>query len=257
MFKENITYLVKRTSFTPLSSRFPPYLGWVLGSVSTIKAAVELKKTFDQIAAAEKSGSLSVEEKRKLEESVAEKVGGDVAWFFVMFCVTCLRRSLILLVFCFRFLGHSDIIHGTHTHHPLTSSHDTLLTQTSPPLLKGAKLEIESVLRETCERVLSPDPSPAQGQGQGKGQGPSNHTGAAHVSREKLHMRAVALQIMGEVCLTLSFYLYRFFFHLLSTLLLLSVPRIRLLTRLITGIHGRTQRDRTAGGRPGVYQCGG
>lgn len=43
-------------------------------SVSTIKAAIELKQTFDQIATAEKSGSLSPDEKRKLEESAADKV---------------------------------------------------------------------------------------------------------------------------------------------------------------------------------------
>jgi hypothetical protein len=43
-------------------------------SVSTIRAAVDLKQTFDQISAAEKSGKLSPEEKRKLEESAAEKV---------------------------------------------------------------------------------------------------------------------------------------------------------------------------------------
>ncbi|KAJ7641393.1 X-domain of DnaJ-containing-domain-containing protein [Roridomyces roridus] len=43
-------------------------------------------------------------------------------------------------------------------------------------LFKGAKLEIESVLRETCERVLE-DPN---------------------VSRETSNLRAVALQILGE-----------------------------------------------------------
>ncbi|KAJ7641339.1 X-domain of DnaJ-containing-domain-containing protein, partial [Roridomyces roridus] len=43
-------------------------------------------------------------------------------------------------------------------------------------LFKGAKLEIESVLRETCERVLE-DPN---------------------VTREKSNLRAVALQILGE-----------------------------------------------------------
>jgi hypothetical protein len=67
---------------------------------------------------------------------------------------------------------------------------------------QGAKLEIESVLRETCDRVLSADP-PAQGQGQGQdqgqGQGQGYHAGRPTVSKEKLHMRAVALQIMGEV----------------------------------------------------------
>ncbi|RDB22331.1 DnaJ-like protein 1 [Hypsizygus marmoreus] len=43
-------------------------------------------------------------------------------------------------------------------------------------LFKGTKLEIESVLRETCDRVLE-DPS---------------------ISREKAELRAVALQILGE-----------------------------------------------------------
>ncbi|KAF8583662.1 DnaJ-domain-containing protein [Ramaria rubella] len=104
-------------------------------TMSTIRAAVELKQTFDQIATAEKSGSLSPEEKRKLEESAAEK--GIQALF------------------------------------------------------KGAKLEIESILRETCERVLSPGTVPSP-------QSPSSPPHHAPVSREKLHLRAVALQIMGE-----------------------------------------------------------
>ncbi|KAJ7714096.1 X-domain of DnaJ-containing-domain-containing protein [Mycena metata] len=43
-------------------------------------------------------------------------------------------------------------------------------------LFKGAKLEIESVLRETCERVLE-DPS---------------------ITREKANLRAVAMQMLGE-----------------------------------------------------------
>jgi len=46
-------------------------------------------------------------------------------------------------------------------------------------LFKGAKLEIESVLRETCDRVLS-DPS---------------------LQSSKLHLRAEALQILGEAYL--------------------------------------------------------
>ncbi|KIJ47798.1 hypothetical protein M422DRAFT_163506 [Sphaerobolus stellatus SS14] len=90
-------------------------------TVSTIRAAVDLKQTFDQIAAAEKAGNMSPEEKRKLEEAAAEK--------------------------------------GLQA------------------LFKGAKLEIESVLREVCERVLSPESAPP---------------------RRSLHLRAFALQIMGE-----------------------------------------------------------
>ena len=41
---------------------------------------------------------------------------------------------------------------------------------------KGTKLEVESILRETCERVLE-DPT---------------------ISREKAQLRAVALQMLGE-----------------------------------------------------------
>ena len=60
---------------------------------------------------------------------------------------------------------------------------------------QGAKLEIELVLRETCDRVLSAEPSPAPQSSQGR---PYSVDHAA-VSRGKLHMRAVALQIMGDV----------------------------------------------------------
>ena len=44
-----------------------------LYSVSTLRAAIELKSVFDQIQAAEKAGNLSSEEKKKLEEQAAEK----------------------------------------------------------------------------------------------------------------------------------------------------------------------------------------
>jgi len=39
----------------------------------TLHAAIELKAVFDQIQAAEKTGNLSPEEKRRLEEQAAEK----------------------------------------------------------------------------------------------------------------------------------------------------------------------------------------
>lgn len=87
---------------------------------STLKSAIELKSVFDQIQAAEKAGNLSPEEKKRLEESAAEK--------------------------------------GLQA------------------LFKGAKLEIESVLRETCDRVLA---NPA-------------------LSPKQLHLRALALQILGD-----------------------------------------------------------
>ncbi|KAF9445203.1 DnaJ-domain-containing protein [Macrolepiota fuliginosa MF-IS2] len=89
-------------------------------TVSTLRAAIELKGVFDQIQAAEKAGNLSPEEKRKLEEQAAEK--------------------------------------GLQA------------------LFKGTKLEVESVLREVCDRVLA-DPT---------------------ITRDKAQLRAVALQLLGE-----------------------------------------------------------
>ncbi len=107
--------------------------------VSTLRAAIELKGVFDQIQAAEKAGNLSPEEKRKLEEQAAEK--GLQALF---------KASLVPLSYC------------------------------PPPKLnlfkKGTKLEIESVLREVCDRILT-DPA---------------------VPRDKAQLRAVALQMLGE-----------------------------------------------------------
>ena len=45
----------------------------VTQSVSTLRAAIELKSVFDQIQAAEKAGNLTPEEKKRLEEQAAEK----------------------------------------------------------------------------------------------------------------------------------------------------------------------------------------
>lgn len=99
---------------------------------------MELKAVFDQIQAAERDGNLSPEEKRKLEEQAAEK-------------------------------GLQALFKASHT--PF-SPFEILLTQ----IPQGAKLEIESVLRETCDKVLE-DPS---------------------VTPTKAGLRAVALQILGE-----------------------------------------------------------
>ncbi|OJT09248.1 hypothetical protein TRAPUB_14323 [Trametes pubescens] len=93
-------------------------------TVSTLRAAMELKGVFEQIQAAERAGNLTPEEKQKLEEQAAEK--------------------------------------GIQT------------------LFKGAKLEVESVLREACDRILE-DPN---------------------VPRTKAQLRAVALQLLGEAYLS-------------------------------------------------------
>ncbi|KAJ3529151.1 hypothetical protein NM688_g7892 [Phlebia brevispora] len=89
-------------------------------TVSTLRAAIELKNVFEQIQAAELAGNLAPEEKKRLEEQAAEK--------------------------------------GLQA------------------LFKGTKLEVESVLRETCDRVLE-DPA---------------------IPRHNAHLRAIALQILGE-----------------------------------------------------------
>jgi hypothetical protein len=51
--------------------------------VSTLRSAIELKAVFDQIQQAEQSGTLSPEEKKRLEEQAAEK--GLQALFKVRF----------------------------------------------------------------------------------------------------------------------------------------------------------------------------
>ncbi|KAF9476304.1 DnaJ-domain-containing protein [Pholiota conissans] len=99
-------------------------------TVSTLRAAIELKSVFDQIQNAEKAGNLTPEEKKRLEEQAAEK--GLQALFKV-------RKA-------------------------------------------GTKLEVESILRETCERLLS-DPT---------------------ISREKAELRAVALQMLGEAYMSVK-----------------------------------------------------
>lgn len=99
-------------------------------TVSTLRSALELKSVFEQIQAAEKAGNLSPEEKKKLEDSAAEK--GLKALF------------------------------------------------------KGAKLEIESVLRETCDIVLDPGPSPSS------------------AAQTTANMRAVGLQLLGEAFLSVK-----------------------------------------------------
>ncbi|KAG8799674.1 hypothetical protein FRC17_007063 [Serendipita sp. 399] len=105
--------------------------GWLQGvqnryhvfseTVSTVRAALEVKHVFEQLAEAEKSG-VTPEQKKKLEEQAAEK--GMQALF------------------------------------------------------KGAKLEIESVLRETCDRVLNPTDPP--------------------ISHSKAVLHATALEVLGE-----------------------------------------------------------
>jgi len=98
---------------------------------------MELKAVFDQIQAAERDGNLTAEEKRKLEEQAAEK-------------------------------GLQALFKASHP--PFSPSIPLMQTP------QGAKLEIESVLRETCDKVLE-DPS---------------------IVPAKANLRAVALQILGE-----------------------------------------------------------
>jgi len=88
-------------------------------TVSTMRAAMQLKTIFEQIENGEKQG-LTEADRKKLEEQAAEKA----------------LRALFM----------------------------------------GARLEIQSILREVCDRVL----------------------GDARVPRDKRQLRAVALGVMGE-----------------------------------------------------------
>ncbi|GEM06559.1 chaperone regulator [Rhodotorula toruloides] len=96
-------------------------------TVSTVRSAYALKDVYEEIQKAEQSGTLSEEEKRKLEDKAAQM--------------------------------------GLHA------------------LFKGAKLEVESIIREVCDRLLTTlAPEEAQ-----------------TVSPALLRKRAVALGILGEV----------------------------------------------------------
>jgi hypothetical protein len=84
MCRANITCFLRRA----LPYRFPVsrYLLLTLFSVSTLRSAIELKSVFDQIQQAEQSGTLSAEEKKRLEEQAAEK--GLQALFKVRLSIT-------------------------------------------------------------------------------------------------------------------------------------------------------------------------
>ncbi|KAL9708991.1 DnaJ-like protein [Leucoagaricus gongylophorus] len=109
-------------------------------TVSTLRAAIELKSVFDQIQAAEKAGNLRPEERQKLEEQAAEKA----------------IQALFKVATAY--------------------SHRSHLLMTLAIYQQGTKLEIESVLREVCDIVLTDTTIP----------------------RDKAQLRAVALQMLGE-----------------------------------------------------------
>jgi hypothetical protein len=56
-----------------VTSLSPPNYMLTGGSVSTLRAALDLKQVFEQIQAAEAAGNLSPEEKKRLEDQAAEK----------------------------------------------------------------------------------------------------------------------------------------------------------------------------------------
>ncbi|QRW22630.1 X-domain of DnaJ-containing [Rhizoctonia solani] len=158
-------YVSKAKHYLATNQTFMGVGGWLHNiqesiTVSTVRSALELKQVFDQIAEAEKSG-MNPEQKKKLEEQAAEKV---CKTSYVISLGPARSRTGVLLGWLER---------------SLTFPH---LTQGLRALFKGAKLEIESVLRETCDRVLA-DPT---------------------LQSSKLHLRAEALQILGEAYLSVK-----------------------------------------------------
>lgn len=101
---------------------------------------MDLKNVFEQIQAAEKAGNLSPEDKKRLEDQAAEKV------LQTLFKVC--RSSPA---------GRKYVLCADH-------------------VTQGTKLEIESVLRETCDRILE----------------------ESSLARNKAQLAAIALQILGE-----------------------------------------------------------
>jgi hypothetical protein len=77
------TYAAKSKSYLAAATTFLGVGGWLhtaqakyhvfSETVGTVRAAIELKAVFDQIAEAEKNGSLSEDERRRLETQAAEK----------------------------------------------------------------------------------------------------------------------------------------------------------------------------------------
>lgn len=155
-YKGSITYSLRRefpSTATPILDAKENAHITTTTSVSTLRTALELKSIFDQLQAAEAAGSsLSPEERKRLEESAAEK--------------------------------------GLQA------------------LFKGAKLEIEGVLRDVCDRVLSgdnPPPSsslPSSPSSPGFGNSASmqqvQRRGGSGADPRRLALKAKALLILGE-----------------------------------------------------------
>ena len=66
-------HVFSETCVSGIAFSGPRFLSLTLYSVSTLRSAIELKAVFDQIQQAEQSGTLSAEEKKRLEEQAAEK----------------------------------------------------------------------------------------------------------------------------------------------------------------------------------------
>ena len=66
-------HVFSETCVSVITFSGPRFLSLTPYSVSTLRSAIELKAVFDQIQQAEQSGTLSAEEKKRLEEQAAEK----------------------------------------------------------------------------------------------------------------------------------------------------------------------------------------
>ena len=122
---------------------------------------------------------MSVEERKKLEDKAAQMVSSNLS------SLDLKLETDDLSVFAFS-SGPTRSIQGTYP--SLAFLYPLVLT--SPLLsLQGAKLEVESVIREVCDRVLSPSGVEDTLSG----------TPSTKVSLASLRKRAVALGILGDV----------------------------------------------------------
>lgn len=141
-------------------------------SVSTVRSAIELKQVFERLQQAEAAG-LSQDQMRKLEEQAAEQ-GMRTLWK-VRPCsaggvmhVKAGRPCSSSLVCC------HDM--------PALRSHPRYCSDAADARVQGAKLEVEAVVRDTCEQILT-EPG---------------------VPKDKLVLRAVALELAAEAFLSIK-----------------------------------------------------
>ncbi|KAG5460322.1 MAG: X-domain of DnaJ-containing-domain-containing protein, partial [Olpidium bornovanus] len=128
-------------------------------TVSTLRSAIDLRQSFSQLQEAQKNGTLDAAGQARLEEMAAQKVGilrfQPLFWSSRVLAFSFFFRLIILL---------SSIL--TVLHHPLLlPARPALLflpfgEQGLSAIWQTSKLDVESVLRDVCDKVLGDPDAP-------------------------------------------------------------------------------------------------